>query len=499
MRDFVGIPYQAIPEPISPEFTPRLKAILANLDYFLRDMGAATRNLDKGLTTTGQSLPPLDLSKYMYLPGRAGGQTLQVFNVADNMFTIAGTTAVTGNMFQVLKGTTPFFETYYNATLTRGEVRIGNDGAFPLSMHSDGSLGYVYCDKIAFYAPLASVSYPKSQLFLVDSLQIQLLGRITTRATVSNIGLEMNMANVPDLSDTSVGVMVSQHSGSQSGDLMQFTNSNASSVLSRVKSDGTWSGPLDSTVSYTFDDSLFSIFNHTSTTKKIAFSAASITAGNTRTMTIPDSNGTIACINVAQTFTAHPTLDDSGGGNVNFNIPNAGGDSIFAVVDAANGANTLTLLSPSSALSGASTVQLPVGGGTLITAGSTVLMTNKSIQSGTVNLTGQTGDIGTTNITITPSSVAAYLVEVIALCTTNDATAGALTVTIGWTDNVGATTANVASNVGTFPLTLTATGRASGSVFLRRASGNITYATTHTGTYGTAQYALYIRVLGMGL
>ena len=111
---------------------------------------------------------------------------------------------------------------------------------------------------------------------------------------------------------------------------------------------------------------------------------------------------------------------------------------------------------------------------------------------GKVDLTGQAADITTTNLSNTPPA-GFYEVEVYLLCTTADVTAGALAVTIGWTDNVGATTSTPITG-----FTLAATGRTTGRQMIRTASGNITYAVTITGAYGTAQYAVYARVVALG-
>jgi hypothetical protein len=111
---------------------------------------------------------------------------------------------------------------------------------------------------------------------------------------------------------------------------------------------------------------------------------------------------------------------------------------------------------------------------------------------GKVDLTAQTANIATTNLSNTPPA-GVYEVEVILMCTTADATAGTLAVTIGWTDNVGATTSTPIT-----ALTLAAVERTTGSQLLRVNSSNITYAVTVTGIYGTSQYAVYVRVTAKG-
>lgn len=100
----------------------------------------------------------------------------------------------------------------------------------------------------------------------------------------------------------------------------------------------------------------------------------------------------------------------------------------------------------------------------------------------TVSLTGQVADITTTNLTTTGNLLrVSYSLQ----DTAADITAGAVVLTISYTDGAGATT-STATQV------LTGTGRQSGTIYIQRASGNVTYATSHTGLFGTAQYALYI-------
>jgi hypothetical protein len=67
-----------------------------------------------------------------------------------------------------------------------------------------------------------------------------------------------------------------------------------------------------------------------------------------------------------------------------------------------------------------------------------------------------------------------------------------VTVTFGWTDDVGATTD------ATLTQTLIATGRARVTIPLYLASGNITYTVAHTGIFGAAKYALRIRCEYLG-
>lgn len=103
--------------------------------------------------------------------------------------------------------------------------------------------------------------------------------------------------------------------------------------------------------------------------------------------------------------------------------------------------------------------------------------------SATIALTNQVADIGTTNFA-NAGTVGTYRVSYSLQDTTSDITAGAVTLTIAWTDSAGATTSTAVQ-------VLTGVGRTSGVIYIQLASGNVTYATSHTGIFGTAKYALY--------
>jgi hypothetical protein len=109
---------------------------------------------------------------------------------------------------------------------------------------------------------------------------------------------------------------------------------------------------------------------------------------------------------------------------------------------------------------------------------------------GAINVTAKTADIASANI-VASAPAGFYRISYVLADTTADGAAGSVILTISWTDDVGATTATATQ-------ILTGTGRVSGTVPLYLASGNIMYATTHTGSYGTAQYALRIRAEFLG-
>lgn len=98
-------------------------------------------------------------------------------------------------------------------------------------------------------------------------------------------------------------------------------------------------------------------------------------------------------------------------------------------------------------------------------------------------LTNQSADITTTNFS-NAGTAGLYRVNYSLEDTTSAIGTGSVTLTIAYTDDAGSTT-TTATQV------LTGTGRTSGTIFIQLASGNITYAISHTGIFSTAKYALY--------
>lgn len=142
---------------------------------------------------------------------------------------------------------------------------------------------------------------------------------------------------------------------------------------------------------------------------------------------------------------------------------------------------------------GALTERMRIGNAGQITIANVITTYNNIATEGygvpaivdSVALTAQTADIGSTNIS-NANVAGQYEVEYYLEATSADITAGTVTLTFSFTDDAGATT--VASSA----LVLTATGRTSGRFPVRLASGNLSYATAHTGIFGTSAYALYI-------
>lgn len=100
-------------------------------------------------------------------------------------------------------------------------------------------------------------------------------------------------------------------------------------------------------------------------------------------------------------------------------------------------------------------------------------------------LTAQVADIADTAFT-NASTAGLYRVAYYLVTTTADVTAGTVQVNIKFTDDAAARTVSSTAVI----LTAT-TGFTQGYVFARVNSGSLTYGVTHTGIFGTSQYALY--------
>jgi hypothetical protein len=207
-----------------------------------------------------------------------------------------------------------------------------------------------------------------------------------------------------------------------------------------------------------FQDNDFTITSVLDQTKLVTFDASTLGPNTQRKYKFGDYSGSFALYDSAQIWTASPTFTGGGGGTPFFFGPSSVVNYTF------DGTNAPGL---------STTLRVPgnVNGLTLI----------GKFLSTDVNLTGQAANIGTTNLLTTPN-VGMYRVSAYLEGTT--AGTGTLTVTTGWTDEVGATT-----DAG-LTFLLTGTGRASRTVLTYVASGSLTYAVSG---YLTGVYALRIR------
>jgi hypothetical protein len=107
---------------------------------------------------------------------------------------------------------------------------------------------------------------------------------------------------------------------------------------------------------------------------------------------------------------------------------------------------------------------------------------------GSFNNTATNANIASTTL-FTPASTGLFEVSVVQLVTTAG-TAGTLSTTIAWTDEVGATTATPAAG-----LTVATTGRDSGIIVISATAGNaISFSSSLSGLVGTTTYRVKVAV-----
>lgn len=246
----------------------------------------------------------------------------------------------------------------------------------------------------------------------------------------------------------------------------------------------------------TFADTDFSLYYYADITTLLAHDLSFLPAGAVVISRLPAGlTGAIytpTFANFGNRWVEVQNFDDTGSG-----------DAIINCIMAGAGTNTpYFVLASETATSKNARLGIPIAGltadrywnhqdqsGDLVTVG-TAGNPPQAGFLGRVNVTAKTADIASTKLTdTTPAGM--YRVSYLMEDTTQDVTAGILTLTLSWTDDVGATTATATQ-------TLAAVGRTSGVITLYLASGNITYATTHTLGFGTSQYALRMRCEYLG-
>jgi hypothetical protein len=213
-----------------------------------------------------------------------------------------------------------------------------------------------------------------------------------------------------------------------------------------------------------FADNDFQLYSSSDLTKQLFFNVGALPVNSDLTCYFPDFSA------LGGSHNGVILLSDRATGIMQFSFI-ADLENGFTFHDSANASDVEIL--PSN-ISGNASIFLPNL--------PTVSIVGADTGTGKVSLTGQTANIGTTALLTAPTTGTVYRVTAYIEGTTVGT--GTLTVTIGWTDNVGATT-----DAG-LTLSLLGTGRASRTIPVFVASGNVTYAVSG---YLTGAYALYIR------
>lgn len=102
MRDYTGVPFQSIPQPDHPDFVPRLRNIVSQIDFYLLDLNRGMSRIQQGQVPDGSGNPistfdPSILNDYLFLPGRTGGQIVHAIDASPGV-TVSGATPLSSTI-----------------------------------------------------------------------------------------------------------------------------------------------------------------------------------------------------------------------------------------------------------------------------------------------------------------------------------------------------------------------------------------------------------------
>jgi hypothetical protein len=240
------------------------------------------------------------------------------------------------------------------------------------------------------------------------------------------------------------------------------------------------------------------------------------TATADRTVTFPDNTGTVAELNLAQSFSGLQTFGSGITGTGDIGTLQLGATALgstnswpvpqtfLAVLSATANPATVGFLRLASA---DGVLWRNAANGANLTLAKTGLNTPETLTWNglnipcppatftPVNLTGQTATIGSTLLYATPSSGSGlYRISYYAY-TTTAGTGGTLTLTLVWDDASSKTYTTAAVSLSAVDITSVLSGSA---LVYSSSSQNINYLTTVSGSTGSPQYALRIRLEYLG-
>lgn len=458
-----------------------------NYDYYYDTTASSFKDGISSLWTSGSTVTPTS--------GTNGGITVtgssQIKDASGNnlaWFDASGRINLLRFVGDPIGGTSAFSVGGSNGSIFSVHLGLtnGTDNWFAFADSNATFFAYAQGTPSRFYLNALAGDLSLSSHGGHGAMSIQAFSRTIMQFRTGNTAFDTANAqlDVRPGQNTTVGI-ISQAGTSQSADLFQ-TRDVSSNVLTYINAAGNMGVRMGATAA----------------TAYLHLAAGTATASTAPLKFITGTVNTTAEAGAMEY--ANPDLFFTPGSAVRYNLPLVTGAGTQGDLIYASGAsiysrlaknttatrylsNTGTSNNPAWAqidLTNGVTNALPIANGgtgqtTLLAAG---IMTAVS----TIALTNQGADITTTTITGTAGT---YLISYVMEDTTADLTAGAVTLTFAWTDGAGATTLPSAA------LLLTAVGRTSGTVQVQLASGNLTYATSHTGIFGTSKYALYISTI----
>jgi hypothetical protein len=197
------------------------------------------------------------------------------------------------------------------------------------------------------------------------------------------IGITSALGGMLHIQPSAAGTIgeIIRGASSQTADLTEWQNS-AGSILSRIKSDGTFEGPISTTGAVSVQDSTFSIFDNVTPTKIAQFQCATIGAGTTKTFTFPNASGTLPTLENAHTVTGAWTLGDA---TQAITAPSDGSGGYtgvgFLLRDIIGGFN-MQLTGPTGGLTADRIIQFPDANAVVVGTTAQQTITNKTFGTG---------------------------------------------------------------------------------------------------------------------
>jgi hypothetical protein len=529
MKDFPGLPFASLPGPEAPDFTRRLRDMLSIVDFWARDASAGFGRVVNGQLPNGSGgvlgvtdhgdltgLGDDDHAQYLLLTGRSAGQELLSNATGQVTLTVSPLSGQTANQLEwsdtagtsraavLPTGVIVAGKTTADVSSPLGTAVFNANGrsSFPNAIRAtatgsgDAAL-HAVCGTTGTYALRVALGAVSDNAGIFGSGAAGFGSLPNANTAVRAVGVGGSVGNTYPVST------VTRNSIGATDNLSEW-RSETEAVLSRITSAGAWDGPINSASAATFNNAgtaqiacvvdasgSYSGLGLAISSDLAFFGEFQVPSGGltaNRFYAFPDASGAVLLGGVSATIVANTSstfASSVAAGGASFMDSALNTRRLRMVLSGAVGNNSFTFTNTAARNYGFGNLS-----GNVVIAGDDAPAV-ASGNLGKVDLTAQAADITTTNLSSTPPA-GMYLVDVVLLATASDAGAGTLTLTIGWTDTLGATTD------ATVTLALTATGRAKLLLPIQVASGDITYAVTGGGTYGTARFAVYVRVLSLG-
>lgn len=267
------------------------------LDSFVQAT-AASRLLGRGSAAGAGDFQEITIGTGLSLTGTVLSAS------GDSKWTDTGTTIhPTDNTDEiVLGGTSPYVGAKFSIDGDANQVQFAIEGVsgqseYFMRFDANGGTPVAIIDANGRFAANNGYDATGAGPMPMGSADVTNMQFFTDGTGTAEIVLPSGAIDTTEILDDTVGLADLAHG--TAGELLSFNGSGApayvaTGTLSHVlTSNGPGAAPTFQAPGTVFSDNVFRIQDDGDSTKRVAFELSSITTGNTRTITIPDSNGTI--------------------------------------------------------------------------------------------------------------------------------------------------------------------------------------------------------------